>query len=57
MATGEHPEGLLVYSRERILTTTMNNRYFEALGFPNILKRYEELRERAKRLEILHGTC
>jgi group II intron reverse transcriptase/maturase len=40
-----------------ILTTTMNNRYFEALGFPNILKRYEELRERAKRLEILHGTC
>jgi group II intron reverse transcriptase/maturase len=40
-----------------ILATTMNNRYFETLGFPNILKRYEELRERAKRLEILHGTC
>jgi group II intron reverse transcriptase/maturase len=40
-----------------ILTTTMNNRYFETLGFPNILKRYEELRERAKRLEMLHGTC
>jgi group II intron reverse transcriptase/maturase len=40
-----------------ILTTTMNNRYFETLGFPNILKRYEELRERARRLEILHGTC
>jgi len=40
-----------------ILTTTMNNRYFEKLGFPNILKRYEELRERAKRLEILHVTC
>jgi len=40
-----------------ILTTTMNNRYFETLGFPNILKRYEELREQAKRLEILHGTC
>jgi group II intron reverse transcriptase/maturase len=40
-----------------ILTTTMNNRYFETLGFPNILKRYEELREQAKRLEILHGNC
>jgi len=40
-----------------ILTTTMNNRYFETLGFPNIVKRYEELRERAKRLEMLHGTC
>jgi group II intron reverse transcriptase/maturase len=40
-----------------ILTTTLNNRYFETLGFPNILKRYEELRERAKRLEMLHGTC
>ena len=40
-----------------ILTTTMNNRYFEMLGFPNILKRYEELREQAKRLGMLHGTC
>ena len=40
-----------------ILTTTMSNRYFETLGFPNVLKRYEELRERAKLLEILHGTC
>jgi len=40
-----------------ILTTTMNNRYFETLGFPNILKRYEELRERAKRTEMMHGTC
>jgi group II intron reverse transcriptase/maturase len=40
-----------------ILTTTMNNRYFETLGFPNILKRYEELREQAKRLGMLHGTC
>jgi hypothetical protein len=40
-----------------ILTTTMNNRYFETLGFPNIVKRYEELRERANRLEMLHGTC
>jgi group II intron reverse transcriptase/maturase len=40
-----------------VLTTTVNNRYLETLGFPNILKRYEEPRERAKRLEILHGTC
>jgi group II intron reverse transcriptase/maturase len=40
-----------------ILTTTLNNRYFETLGFPNILKRYEELREQARRVEILHGTC
>ena len=39
-----------------ILTTTINNRYLETLGFPNILKRYEELRELTKRLEILHGT-
>jgi group II intron reverse transcriptase/maturase len=40
-----------------ILTTTMTNRYFETLGFPNILKRYEELREQARRLEMLHRTC
>jgi group II intron reverse transcriptase/maturase len=40
-----------------ILTTTLTNRYLETLGFPNILKKYEELRERAKRLEMLHGTC
>jgi len=39
-----------------ILATTINNRYLEKLGFPNILKRYEELRERAKRLQMLHGT-
>jgi hypothetical protein len=40
-----------------ILNTTLDNHYLETLGFPNILKRYEELRERARRLEILHGTC
>jgi group II intron reverse transcriptase/maturase len=40
-----------------IMTTTMTNRYLETLGFPNILKRYEELCEQARRLEILHGTC
>ena len=38
------------------MTATMNNRYLETLGFPNILKRYEELRERTKRVEVLHGT-
>jgi len=40
-----------------ILTTTLTNRYFETLGFPNIVQRYEELREQAKRLEMLHLTC
>ena len=40
-----------------IMTTTLNNRYFETLGFPNLIKRYEELRERAKRLEMLRGIC
>jgi hypothetical protein len=40
-----------------ILTITVNNRYLETIGFPNILKRYEELREQAKRTEILHVTC
>jgi hypothetical protein len=40
-----------------ILTTTLTNRYFETIGFLNILKRYEELREQAKRLEMLYGTC
>ena len=40
-----------------VLTTTMTNRYLETLGFPNILRRYEELRERANRVEMLHGTC
>jgi len=41
----------------RIMTVVMPNRYFETLGFPNLLKRYEELRERSKRIEMLHGTC
>jgi group II intron reverse transcriptase/maturase len=40
-----------------ILTTTITNRYLETLGFPNILARYDELWKRAKRIEILHGTC
>jgi group II intron reverse transcriptase/maturase len=40
-----------------ILTTTLTNGYLETIGLPNLLKRYEELRARTKRLEILHGTC
>ena len=40
-----------------ILTTTLNNHYLDNIGFPNMLKRYEELRERTKRFEMLHGTC
>ena len=40
-----------------ILTTTITNSYLNAIGFPNLLKRYEELRARAMRLGMLHGTC
>jgi len=40
-----------------ILTTTMTNRYFERLGFPNILKWYEGLRKQTKQLELFHGNC
>jgi hypothetical protein len=40
-----------------VLTSTLQNRYIEELGLLNILKRYEELRERAKQPEIVHGTC
>jgi len=40
-----------------ILTTTLNNRYLEELGFPNLLKRYEQLRERFKRVDMMRGTC
>jgi len=40
-----------------IMTTTMTNRYLETLGFPNLLKRYEELREIDRRLERVYGTC
>jgi len=50
-------KGYWCISGSPILTTTMNNRYFETLGFPDLLKRYEELRQRAKRLQILHGNC
>jgi group II intron reverse transcriptase/maturase len=39
-----------------ILSTTLNNHYLEALGFPNLVKRYEELRARAQRLEMLYAT-
>ena len=44
-------------AKSRILATTLNNRHLEPPGFPNLLKRYEELRERAMRLEMLRGTC
>jgi group II intron reverse transcriptase/maturase len=39
-----------------ILGTTITNHYLEALGFPNLAKRYEELRARAQRLTMLHAT-
>jgi hypothetical protein len=39
-----------------ILHTTLTNSYLETLGFPNILKRYEELQERARRMKMLHVT-
>jgi group II intron reverse transcriptase/maturase len=39
-----------------VLDSTLTNSYLETLGFPNILKRYEELRERTMRLEMLHIT-
>jgi len=50
-------KGYWCISGSWILTTTMNNCYLETLGFPNIIKRYEELRERAKRVQLLHGIC
>jgi group II intron reverse transcriptase/maturase len=49
-------KGFWRIARSWILTTTLTNRYFETLGFPNILKRYEDLRERSKMLENLHGN-
>ncbi|MDR2741267.1 MAG: hypothetical protein LBB98_03840 [Treponema sp.] len=39
-----------------ILSTTITNHYLEAKGFPNLVKRYEELRARAQRLTRLHAT-
>jgi group II intron reverse transcriptase/maturase len=44
-------------ARSWILTTTLTNRHLETLGFPDMLKRYEELRERDRRLEMVHATC
>src|SRR5215469_6905813 len=40
-----------------ILKTTMTNRYFETLGFPNIVLRHNALQERAKRVEMLRAIC
>jgi RNA-directed DNA polymerase len=39
-----------------ILNVALSNHYLEMLGFPNLAKRYEELRARARRLEMLHAT-
>jgi group II intron reverse transcriptase/maturase len=39
-----------------ILNIALSNRYFEMLGFPNLVKRYEELRAGTRRLEMLHAT-
>jgi group II intron reverse transcriptase/maturase len=38
------------------LTTTLTNHYLETKGFPNLVKRYEELRARDQRLKMLHAT-
>ena len=40
-----------------ILTTTLNNQFFEQLGFPNVIKRYDELQRRFSQLELLRGIC
>jgi group II intron reverse transcriptase/maturase len=39
-----------------ILNVALSNHYLEARGFPNLVKRYEELRTRDRRLQILHAT-
>jgi hypothetical protein len=42
----------------QIRATTLTNKYLEGLGFPNLVKRYELLRERTRVREmLLHGTC
>jgi group II intron reverse transcriptase/maturase len=38
------------------LNTAITNHYLEARGFPNLVKRYEELRARDQRLTMLHAT-
>jgi len=40
-----------------IMTTTMNNRYFESIGFPNMVKRYDELKAKFNQLELCHSFC
>lgn len=50
-------KGYWCIAGSRIMTAVMPNRYFETLGFPNLQKRYEELRQRTERLEMLHVNC
>jgi hypothetical protein len=38
------------------LNTTITDHYLESQGFPNLVKRYEELRTRTQRLQMLHAT-
>jgi group II intron reverse transcriptase/maturase len=40
-----------------IMNTTLTNRYFEELGFPDILKKYVELQKRARLHGIMRGNC
>ena len=49
-------KGYWCIAGSQIMAIAMNNRYLEKLGFPNILKRYEELKEIDRRLERVYGT-
>ena len=50
-------KGCWCIAGSQVMTTSMTNRFLEQIGFPNIVNRYEKLRERANRLKILRGTC
>jgi hypothetical protein len=51
---GEVPKG--ARSIRTPETTERDSAGLEALGFPNVVKRYEELRARTQRLQMLHAT-
>jgi len=54
LKSGVMVEGLV----SQIRATTLTNKYLEGLGFPNLVKRYELLREQTRVREMLmHGTC